>query len=223
MNENLTTPYPEDFELDAEGNTIAFDGNSALKKSNTKLPWTENHIKEWLKCRDDIFYFAERYHHVLDIDTGLHKIQMRDYQRDMITSFQNNRFNIVLAARQIGKSTSFEIYVLHYLLFNKDKTVAILANKEANAVDILRKIKQAYELLPKWLQQGVRSWNSKSIRLENGSYAFASSTSSSAIRGRSVSCLIIDECIAGESMITVRNKKTGLIEQISIENFYEKI
>ena len=55
--------------------------------------------------------------------------------------------------------------------------VAILANKSSTARDILGRLQLAYENLPKWLQQGVVSWNKGSLELENGSRVVASSTS----------------------------------------------
>jgi hypothetical protein len=189
---NQYPPLP-DFEKDINGRRIAFEGNSCIRPAECKLPWTQEYIEEWVRCKEDIFYFAERYHHILNIDTGLQKIVLRDYQEEMIQNFQDHRFNIVLSSRQSGKSTSFEIFVLHHILFQADKRVAILANKASSSCDILKKIKQAFMLLPKWLQQGVEVWNNGSITLENGCEIFASSTSSSAIRGRAVSLLIIDE------------------------------
>jgi len=92
-----------------------------------------------------------------------------------------------------GKSTAFEIFLCWTILFQKDQRVGILANKAEQSRDILRKVKEAYEMLPKWLQQGVRVWNSGSIKLENGSMVIAASTSSTAIRGKSIGLLVVDE------------------------------
>jgi hypothetical protein len=79
------------------------------------------------------------------------------------------------------------------VLFNEDKTVAILANKAPTAREILDRIKKAYEALPLWLQQGVRAWNKGDIELENNCRVMANSTASSAIRGFSISLLYLDE------------------------------
>lgn len=183
----------EDFTEDKFGHTINFNGNSNLKKSGTKLDFTKEHVEEYLKCASDWKYFAEHYYYLLNVDDGLIHPKIRDYQDEMINSFVDNKFTISLAARQMGKSAAFEIFVCWTILFQKEKTIAILANKAEQSKDILRKIKEAYELLPKWMQQGVKVWNTASIKLENGCSILASSTSSSAIRGRSISLLIIDE------------------------------
>jgi len=84
-------------------------------------------------------------------------------------------------------------YILWYILFNQDKFVAILANKAPTAREILNRIKIAYEALPLWLQQGVRTWNKGDIELENNCRVMATSTASSAIRGYSISLLYLDE------------------------------
>ena len=83
--------------------------------------------------------------------------------------------------------------ILHYIIFNSYKTVALLSNKAASALEIMSRIRLAFEELPWWLQQGVEVWNKGSIELENGCKCFASASSSSSIRGRSISLLYIDE------------------------------
>lgn len=83
--------------------------------------------------------------------------------------------------------------VLWYLLFQENKTVAILANKGATAREILGRIQLMYENLPNWMQVGVTNWNKGSFSLGNGNSIIASSTSSSAIRGQSLSWVICDE------------------------------
>jgi hypothetical protein len=82
---------------------------------------------------------------------------------------------------------------MHYVLFNPNVNVAILANKAATARDLLGRLQLAYEHLPKWLQQGVMSWNKGSLELENGSKILASSTSASAVRGGSYNIIFLDE------------------------------
>ena len=182
-----------DFEYDVTGRKIQFDGNENVKPAGCKLPLTKEHIEEYIKCSQDIIYFAENYFYIRHLDKGRIKIQLRDYQKDLLKKFINHRFNIVLASRQIGKTTVYTIFALWYALFNQDKTVAILGNKLETAIEILGRIRLAYEELPNWLKQGVTSYNQKSITFENGSKILASSTSSSALRGMSINVLILDE------------------------------
>ena len=95
--------------------------------------------------------------------------------------------------RQTGKSTTSVSYLLHYVVFNDSVNVGILANKAATARDLLGRLQTAYENLPKWMQQGIVSWNKGSLELENGSKILAASTSASAVRGMSFNILFLDE------------------------------
>ena len=127
-------------------------------------------------------------------DEGLVPFKMYDFQEDIVDTIHNNRFTICKMPRQSGKSTTMVSIFLHYVLFNPNMNVAILANKFTTARDILGRLQLAYENLPKWLQQGVVSWNKGSVDLENGSRVVASSTSSSAVvRGGSYNMIFLDE------------------------------
>ena len=111
----------------------------------------------------------------------------------MINRFHDERFVICKMARQSGKSTTILAYLLHYILFNENVSVAVLANKKTTAMELLGRLQLAYEHLPKWLQQGILIWNKGNIELENGSKILASSTSGSAIRGGSFNIIFLDE------------------------------
>lgn len=84
-------------------------------------------------------------------------------------------------------------FFVWYIIFHDNKSVAILANKQSTADEIMHKVRLAYENLPHWLQQGVTNWNKRSIELENGSRVFGSATSASGIRGKTINILYIDE------------------------------
>lgn len=168
-------------------------GNSQLKRSQQDVEWTPELVKEFMKCSKDPIYFAEKYIHIVHVDRGLIPIELYDFQKDIIESITNGRRVVVNSSRQAGKTTTAVAVILHYVLFNEYKTVALLANKGDSAREILDRIQIAYEALPKWLQQGVVEWNKGSIELENGCKVIAAASSSSAIRGKSISLLYIDE------------------------------
>lgn len=170
-----------------------YNGNPLLKKSRRQINWTPEMVQEWLKCAQDPIYFAEKYIQIVHVDRGLIPIRLYDYQKEIILKLTNNRRVTVVTSRQAGKTTTAAAIILHYILFNDHKTVALLANKGDAAREILDRIKLSYESLPEWLQQGVEEWNKGSIALENGCKVLAAATSSSAIRGKSISLLYIDE------------------------------
>jgi hypothetical protein len=168
-------------------------GNPLLKKSNVPVEWTKEQILEYQKCMEEPLHFIQNYIKIVSLDEGLIPFKMFPFQKDMIGTIHNNRFTICKMPRQSGKSTTLVSYILHYILFNPNMNVAILANKASTARDILSRLQLAYENLPKWLQQGVMSWNKGSLDLENGSRVVASSTSSSAVRGGSYNMIFLDE------------------------------
>lgn len=167
-------------------------GNSLLKRKNTQHQFTQEQVQEYVKCANDPIYFILNYVKIVHVDRGLVPFELYDFQKDLINSLHDNRFSIVKTARQCGKSTVSIAYLLHYILFNDNKTVGILANKAATSRELLGRLQLAYEKLPNWLQQGVTSWNKGDIELENGSKIIAAATSGSAVRGMSFSCVTAD-------------------------------
>ena len=168
-------------------------GNPLLKKANVPVEFTKEQIQEYQKCMDDPIYFIQEHMKIVSLDEGLVPFNMYDFQKNMVQTFHDNRFTICKLPRQSGKSTTIIAYLLHYVLFNSNVNVAILANKSSTARDILGRLQLGYENLPKWLQQGVVSWNKGSLDLENGSSILAASTSASAIRGGSYNIIFLDE------------------------------
>jgi hypothetical protein len=170
-----------------------YNGNVNLKRKGTDVEFSQEMISEFLKCAKDPIYFSEKYIQIVHVDHGLIPIKMYDYQKEICTAITENRRVTVNTSRQAGKTTTAVAVILHYIIFNDFKTVALLANKGDAAREILDRIKIAYEALPAWLQQGVIEWNKGSVEFENGCKIIAGSTSSSAIRGKSISFLYIDE------------------------------
>jgi hypothetical protein len=168
-------------------------GNPKLKKVGVPIQLDAEQVEEYIKCSQEPTYFIENYVKIITLDKGFININLYPFQQKAIVEINENRRVIVKAGRQVGKTTMVVGYILWYILFNEDKTVAILANKAATAREILARIKIAYEALPQWLQQGVRTWNKGDIELENNCRIMATSTASSAIRGFSISLLYLDE------------------------------
>jgi hypothetical protein len=168
-------------------------GNPNLKPAGVGIEFTKDQVQEYLKCSQDPIYFIKNYVKIVSLDEGLVPFELYEYQEDIVDKVHNNRFCIAKLPRQSGKSTTMVSYILHYILFNQSMNVAILANKQATAREILSRLKLAYEYLPLWLQQGIVEWNKGSIELENGSRIIASSTSASAVRGGSFNMIFLDE------------------------------
>ena len=168
-------------------------GNPNLKKANTTQEFTEEHIVEFLKCKENPVYFTEKHIKIVNVDEGLVSFDMYKYQKKLIKNFHKHRFNICKMPRQTGKSSTVVSYLLHYAIFNDNVNIGILANKAATARDLLGRLQMAYENLPRWMQQGIVAWNKGSLELENGSKIIAASTSASAVRGMSFNIIFLDE------------------------------
>ena len=171
----------------------AYLSNPNLKRANTTIQWTEEQIIEFMKCKEDPVYFAKNYIKIVSLDEGLVPFKMYPFQERLVQRFHEHRFNICKMPRQTGKSTTCVSYLLHYAVFNDNVNIAILANKASTAKDLLGRLQLAYENLPKWMQQGILSWNKQSLELENGSKIIAASTSASAVRGGSYNIIFLVE------------------------------
>lgn len=168
-------------------------GNANIKRDGVEHSFTREELEEYIKCKESVEYFAENYVKVIHIDHGLIPFKPYPYQRELFKSFQNERFTVVLACRQSGKSISTCAHLLHYAIFNSEKFVAILANKAATAKEMLSRITLMLENLPFFLQPGCKVLNKGSIEFSNNTRMEAHATSSSSIRGKSVSLLYLDE------------------------------
>jgi len=173
--------------------TNGYLGNLNLKRIGEQIEFTPENLKEYMKCMKDPIYFSRKYIKIVHVDKGLIPFDLYDYQEEIVQKITDNRRLAVLTARQSGKTTTAVAVILHYILFNEFKTVAILANKGDAAREVLGRVQLAYEALPKWMQQGVDEWNKGNISLENGCKIYAGTTTSSAIRGKSISFLYLDE------------------------------
>ena len=181
MNQNQSNP------------TTGYLGNALVKGDSISQNYSADEVSEYLKCMKSPAYFAKTYAKVINLNRGLVPFDLYPYQEKMFGHFQNNRFNIVLACRQSGKSISSVIYLLWYATFHPEKTIAILANKGATAREMLARITLALENLPFFLQPGCKTLNKGSIVFSNNSKIIAAATSGSSIRGLSVNLLFLDE------------------------------
>jgi len=168
-------------------------GNPNVKRDGVQDGWTKEVIAEYQKCMLDPVYFARTYCKIISLDKGLVNFKLYPYQEEMFNHFNDNRFSIVLACRQSGKSISSVAYLLWYAIFNSEKNIAVLANKGSTAREMLARVTLMLENLPFFLQPGTKALNKGSIEFSNNSKIIAAATSGSSIRGLSISLLFLDE------------------------------
>ena len=205
-----------------------FRGNSNLKAANsTDLVPQEDfaqYTTELIKCIQDPIYFCENYVYIVSLEKGKHIIKLYEKQKELLRAFFENNRVVVTCPRQTGKTTTFTLFILHTICFNQHKKILIIANKEKTAIEIIGRVRMAFELLPKWLKPGVVAggWNKTEIELSNGCKLECSSTSASAARSKSCNVLIIDECVAGDTLVTIKDINTEEIKEVKIESLYKK-
>ena len=169
-----------------------YEGKQFLRRGNIVFEYTEEEISELAKCANDIVYFAEKYAVVMT-DEGIQQVKLRDYQKDMLRDFQHNRFNIVLASRQMGKTVTASIFNAWYLTFNFDKTTLLLANKSESTKEIIDKAKVVLENLPYFMKPGIIKYDVMNVRSDNGCRLVGQSTTAKSGIGFTIHNLYLDE------------------------------
>lgn len=188
--------------------------SESIKKPGTIEKISEAELKkralEMKKCIDDPIYFCSNYYYIRSIDKGTILLPLYKKQKELIEAIIYNRFTISLAARQSGKTTAYVGVALWICFFLSGKEIVLVANKEKTAIGILKRIKNAYEWIPKekaWIKPGIKKWSEKQIEFENGCSITAMASSSDAARSAS--------CLSGNTTICIRSK-TVLYNNIRI-------
>lgn len=163
---------------------------------------TKSQIKnEIKKCGRDPVYFIKNYCKVSHPEKGLIPFKTFDYQDELLKTFNERRYTVILKARQLGISTIVAGYVSWLLMFRREKSVVVIATKFDVAANLVKKVKSMINHLPSWVRISEISINNQtSFQLANGSWIKASSTSGDAGRSEALSLLVIDEAAHIENL-----------------------
>lgn len=153
-------------------------------------------IKEIVACGKDPIYFLKTYGKVQHPVKGLLPFKTYHYQDDVVQAILQNRYNIILKARQLGLSTIIAGYITWFILFHRDKNVLVVATKQDTAKNMIRSVRTILMGIPPWLRSlaDMNVDNRHSIELANGSRVTAVATTSNVGRSEAVSLLVVDEC-----------------------------
>lgn len=163
------------------------------KRPNAKSSYTEDSLTDLILCIEDPHYFMRKFVKIQHPMRGALPFEPYPFQEDLINGFFENRFCIALTARQMGKTTCAAAYLLWKAMFTPDSTILIAANKFVQALEIMERIKFAYENLPDHIRAGITEYNKSTVAFDNGSKIVARATSGDAGRGLSISVLYLDE------------------------------
>ena len=165
--------------------------NTQLLKPDLVYQRTPEEVEDYIKCMKEPLYFASKC--FIKTPTGMKPCVLRDYQERYIMHLVNNRFSILRAARQCGKSVTTAIFCLWKILFHTDKMALLLSKSGPAGVDLLSKIKDMYRYLPYYLKPGVLKWNQSEIAFDNNSSMSTEPFSPTAGLGKTINFLVLDE------------------------------
>lgn len=190
--ENITKKLDDGFQVSRAENPY-FMNIQEVRRENLTFRMSKEELDHYIKCKLDVKYFANNFCKVKVEDGSYRIIKLRDYQLDLLDMFDDNKFSILMASRQVGKTISSAIYILHYMLFNNTKNILIAANKFDTAVEIMDKIKDIYMGLPFFLKQGVSVWNQRTVKFENGCRMKAFTMTKTSSIGNTADFVYVDE------------------------------
>lgn len=169
-----------------------YENNIKVLKGDLVFDRTSNEIQEWLKCKNDIVYFVEKYCKIMTPE-GIQQVKLRDYQVEYLKHLERHRLSILLSARQAGKTVTSALFMLHYICFNVDKNALVVANKFKTAKEVLDKAKKIFFELPYFIKPGIYKWNEAEIVLDNGCRLMAEATTINSGISFTFHCVLWDE------------------------------
>lgn len=184
--------------LDIKGlhNSPFKDNDINLKRAQLPFEYTPEEWNELAKCKDDILYFAYNYCFI-QTSKGAMLIKdaggLRDFQEQILLSFKANKYNILMASRQIGKSVTSAIFILWFSLFHAEKTALIVADNFTTTKELMDKFRIALDGLPFFMKPGIKHINSGNIKFDNDSRIVGRTTTKKSGIGLTVNLLYIDE------------------------------
>lgn len=192
-----------------------------IRRANQSIPLTFEQTMEMARLMKRPTG-VRRFIHYVEINTGDGPMNfgkvIKDFQFDMIDLFQNSDRSILLASRQMSKTTLGAFYLLYEATFPTVKgDILIVAHKQGHAMEVLKRMKDMYYSCPMWLKPGMEKNNETSVTFDNGMRVIAEATTANAARGKSLRFVY---CVDGKTKITIRNKESGEIREVDIEDLY---
>ncbi len=187
-----------------------------------------------LECADDHIVYTDRMEEIFvkDLtpsdrvitDTGpvqvasVTKTDLVENMYDMGVDSPDHRFftNGILS----HNTTTAAGFLLWWAMFKSDQTILVAAHKFSGASEIMQRVRYAYELCPDIIRAGATDYNKGSIAFDNGSRIVSTTTTETTGRGMSISLLY---CLEGNTTVTVRDKETQEIKEISLQELYNEL
>ena len=163
----------------------------------------EKIAEEFKKCSRSCEYFTNEYIKVVHPMRGMVNFKLYPFQSRILDEFQDYRLTILRKFRQAGCTTLMAAYALHFCIFGTNKRVAILSKGDAEAKEVISRIKIMYEELPFWMKPKTTRDNDHTLSFENGSSIQSKASGKQSGRSISASLLILDEAAFIEHIDTI--------------------
>lgn len=173
--------------------SIYFNGIVGLLKDGVELEYEDWQIQEIYKSKNNIEYLLTNYGRIVHQHRGEVAFDLYDFQKRFIKTIQENNRVVGLVPRQSGKTSAIVGFCIHFIIFEKNKNIGILADRLQTSRKILATIKDMFKRLPLWIKPSVLEWNKTMIKFSNGIKIMADATSENSLVGESMSVLIVDE------------------------------
>jgi hypothetical protein len=173
-----------------------YQDDKLVKRAYQKVSYTKEQIDELRACMDPVTgptFFMQNYMYIQHTIRGRQKLELFDFQYDLINNYHTSRRSINMVSRQMGKTTVAAGYLLWFAMFNEDSTILIASNKYDGAHEIMHRVRYAYESIPDHIRAGVKTYNKRSLDFDNGSRIIATTTTENTGRGMSLSLVYLDE------------------------------
>jgi len=178
---------------------------SGVVKQASKLTYIEQE-NEIIRCAANPIYFIETYLTIFDQTQGnaglIVPFKLFESQKDLINNYHNpqNRFLIANKYRQAGVSTTTCAYIAWYVMFNSNRTVAIVADRLDTARDeLMNDVVEFINNCPTWLRPKTGKESEQNFkdtqklkRYDNGS-ALGAFSAKGGLRGTTPTLLFWDE------------------------------
>lgn len=207
LSNSVSRKFIESYSIE-DYDILTDDGFKPCKAIHKTVPYTIWYVKTTnysLKCADTHIIFDKEYNQVFVKNLKIGDEIITESGPEAITevfklSDSDNMYDVELANNTQHRyytngilshnTTTYTIFCLWYATLFADKKIMICANKQQTALEIMDRIRKAYENIPFFLKPGILTYNKGEIEFANGSIIRATSTSSSAARGSSCNCVV---------------------------------
>lgn len=166
-----------------------------LRRANLPFKYSDDEMFIFEHSIVDKIWFCDNFGVLKDGDKGWARINLRDYQKNLLKRYKENRWNIILFPRQSGKTTTTVLEIVHTILSSADKDIVVIAQTDTVVGEIFTKIKQSLGGLPFFLQPGIVQLNSTDYVMvfDNGCRLKCGIAKESSVQGFSLDFLYVDE------------------------------